>query len=130
MGIVLRMEQYKNMYVLVFFFLSTIHCCSYLIHHSHILHSVCLLRLCFKRLYSTVIHYSYKNSVKRRIKYILRYTLANIFPIFDITFKKNSLTSFFYIFIRYFPHLHFQCYPKSPPYPPPLPYPPAPPFWP
>jgi hypothetical protein len=21
------------------------------------------------------------------------------------------------IFIRYFPHLHFQCYPKSPPYP-------------
>jgi hypothetical protein len=23
-----------------------------------------------------------------------------------------------YIFIRYFPHLHFQCYPKSPPYPP------------
>jgi hypothetical protein len=22
-------------------------------------------------------------------------------------------------FIRYFPHLHFQCYPKSPPYPPP-----------
>jgi hypothetical protein len=27
--------------------------------------------------------------------------------------------SFFKIFlIRYFPHLHFQCYPKSPPYPP------------
>jgi hypothetical protein len=24
---------------------------------------------------------------------------------------------FFNIFIRYFPHLHFQCYPKSPPYP-------------
>ena len=23
------------------------------------------------------------------------------------------------IFIRYFPHLHFQCYPESPPYPPP-----------
>jgi hypothetical protein len=22
------------------------------------------------------------------------------------------------LFIRYFPHLHFQCYPKSPPYPP------------
>jgi hypothetical protein len=22
-------------------------------------------------------------------------------------------------FISYFPHLHFQCYPKSPPYPPP-----------
>ena len=24
---------------------------------------------------------------------------------------------------RYFPHLHFQCYPKSPPYPPPTPLP-------
>jgi hypothetical protein len=23
------------------------------------------------------------------------------------------------VFIRYFPHLHFQCYPKGPPYPPP-----------
>jgi hypothetical protein len=34
-------------------------------------------------------------------------------------------------FIRYFPHLHFQCYSKSTPYPlPPLPYPPTPPFWP
>jgi hypothetical protein len=30
----------------------------------------------------------------------------------------------FFIFIRYFPHLHFQCYPKSPPYhPPPTPLP-------
>jgi hypothetical protein len=29
----------------------------------------------------------------------------------------NGLTSFF--LIRYFPRLHFQCYPKSPPYPPP-----------
>jgi hypothetical protein len=26
---------------------------------------------------------------------------------------------FFNIFISYFPHLHFQCYPKSLPYPPP-----------
>jgi hypothetical protein len=30
-------------------------------------------------------------------------------------------------FIRYFLHLHFKCYPKSPPDPPtPLPYPPTP----
>ena len=29
------------------------------------------------------------------------------------------LNYFFNTFIRYFPHLHFQCYPKSPPYPPP-----------
>jgi hypothetical protein len=28
---------------------------------------------------------------------------------------------FFFFLIRYFPHLHFQCYPKSPPYPPPRP---------
>jgi hypothetical protein len=27
--------------------------------------------------------------------------------------------SFFFFLIRYFPRLHFQCYPKSPPYPPP-----------
>jgi hypothetical protein len=32
-----------------------------------------------------------------------------------------------FILIRYFLHLHFQCYPKSPPYPPPpLPYPSTP----
>ena len=37
----------------------------------------------------------------------------------------------FSFFIRYFLHLHFQCYPKSPPYPPPpLPYPPTPTSWP
>jgi hypothetical protein len=36
-----------------------------------------------------------------------------------------------FFLIRYFPLLHFQCYPKSPPYPPPtIPYPPTPPFWP
>jgi hypothetical protein len=33
--------------------------------------------------------------------------------------------------IRYFPRLHFQCYPKGPPNPPPpIPYPPTAPFWP
>jgi hypothetical protein len=26
---------------------------------------------------------------------------------------------YLFIFIRYFPRLHFQCYPQSPPYPPP-----------
>jgi hypothetical protein len=43
-----------------------------------------------------------------------------------------SIMVFCFVFlIRYVPHLHFQCYPKSPPYPPPpLPYPPTPPFWP
>jgi hypothetical protein len=30
----------------------------------------------------------------------------------------------------YFPQLHLECYPKSPPYPPPLPYPPILIFWP
>jgi hypothetical protein len=45
--------------------------------------------------------------------------------------KQNSFFFFFNIFIRYFPHLHFQCYPQSPPYPPPpLPYLPTPTFWP
>jgi hypothetical protein len=38
---------------------------------------------------------------------------------------------FFSLFIRYFLHLHFQCYPKSPQYSPtPLPYPPTPTSWP
>jgi hypothetical protein len=30
----------------------------------------------------------------------------------------DHLLHFFPIFIRYLAHLHFQCYPKSPPYPP------------
>jgi hypothetical protein len=43
----------------------------------------------------------------------------------------NKFKFFFLFFIRYFPRLHFQCYPKGPPYPPPqIPYPPTPPFWP
>jgi hypothetical protein len=38
---------------------------------------------------------------------------------------------FYFILIRYFLHLHFQCYPKSLPYPPhTLPYPPTPTSWP
>jgi hypothetical protein len=37
----------------------------------------------------------------------------------------------FLFLIRYFLHLHFKCYPKSPPDPPPqLPYPPTPTSWP
>jgi hypothetical protein len=39
-----------------------------------------------------------------------------------VTYKTKILYYhfyFIYIFIRYFPHLHFQCYPRSPPYPPP-----------
>jgi hypothetical protein len=36
------------------------------------------------------------------------------------TNEKGLPFSFFFL-IRYFPHLHFQCYPKSPPYPPPTP---------
>jgi hypothetical protein len=39
-------------------------------------------------------------------------------------------TVWFFFFITYFPQLHFQCYPKSPPHPPPLPYPPISIFWP
>jgi hypothetical protein len=34
-----------------------------------------------------------------------------------------AILIFFNIFIRYFPHLHFQCYPKSPSYPSPTPLP-------
>jgi hypothetical protein len=49
-------------------------------------------------------------------------------PIF---FFRVQVFFIYLFFIRYFPHLHFQCYPKSPPYPtPPIPYPPTSPFWP
>jgi hypothetical protein len=55
------------------------------------------------------------------------YLFIFIFPL--NLFKKILFDIFF--FFRYFPHLHFQCYPKSPPYPPPpLPYLPTPTFWP
>jgi hypothetical protein len=46
---------------------------------------------------------------------------------FFLTFSFSFFFSFFFFFkflIRYFLHLHFQCYPQSPPYPPTrLPYP-------
>jgi hypothetical protein len=46
-------------------------------------------------------------------------------------FHLYSFFPFLKFFIKYFPHLHFQCYPKSPPYPLTLlPYPPIPTFWP
>ena len=41
----------------------------------------------------------------------------------------SALLFFLPFFIRYLAHLHFQCYPKSPPYPPPTPLPPTPTFW-
>jgi hypothetical protein len=56
---------------------------------------------------------------------LLRYKAFHIFNV-----KFFCIVLFFKIFlIRYFPHLHFQCYPKSPPSPPPIPYPPTPTSW-
>jgi hypothetical protein len=44
---------------------------------------------------------------------------------------KNLFKGWIFLFITYFPQLHFQCYPKSPPYPPPhFPTHPFPFFWP
>jgi len=49
----------------------------------------------------------------------------------DTSFFFTLCFFFSFFFITYFPQLHFQCYPKSPPYPPPpIPYPPIPIFWP
>jgi hypothetical protein len=39
--------------------------------------------------------------------------------------RKHGYSFFFFFLITYFPQLHFQCYPKSPPHPPP-PTPPSP----
>jgi D-alanyl-lipoteichoic acid acyltransferase DltB (MBOAT superfamily) len=44
--------------------------------------------------------------------------LLGLSAIWRTSFIDISFLSFF--FIRYFPQLHFQCYPKSPPNPPPL----------
>jgi hypothetical protein len=67
---------------------------------------------------------------------ILCFAFAQIVDIIlPRTLSETELSFFFFLtlffFIRYFPRLHFQCYPKGPPYPPPpIPYPPTPPFWP
>jgi hypothetical protein len=50
-------------------------------------------------------------------------TPKTCFQFFSLLFLK-------FTFIRYFLHLHFQYYPKSPPYPPQLLYPPTPTSWP
>jgi hypothetical protein len=55
---------------------------------------------------------------------LLCFTLFFSFLFFFLFF------SFLTIFIRYFLHLDFKCYPQSPLYPPPLPNPPIPAFWP
>jgi hypothetical protein len=41
---------------------------------------------------------------------------------------KQSISHSFFFLIRNFPRLHFQCYPKGPPYPPPNPLPTHSPF--
>jgi hypothetical protein len=48
----------------------------------------------------------------------------------ELSFFSGRGGFFFKFFIRYLLHLHFKCYPKSPPYPTPLPYPPTPTSWP
>ena len=59
--------------------------------------------------------------------YIQRYTHTyththKAMKIEAMSVKERKRKFFFPFFIRYFPHLHFQCYPKNPPYPPtPLP---------
>jgi hypothetical protein len=51
-------------------------------------------------------------------------TAASVVSALRSFLKKESLFFLFvfvfcFFLIRYFPHLHFQCYPKGPPYPPP-----------
>ena len=49
----------------------------------------------------------------------------------NVLFYDMDAIFLFLFFIRYFPRLHFQCYPERSPIPtPPIPYPPTPPFWP
>jgi hypothetical protein len=56
------------------------------------------------------------------ILYISKYPNCFLFSLGGRRIKEMGLDSFFFLsffFITYFPQLHFQCYPKSPPYPPP-----------
>jgi hypothetical protein len=61
----------------------------------------------------------------------LAFWIANITSLFHHAWVLFYFILFFFqIFIRYFLHLHFKCYPESSPYPPPLPYPSTPTSWP
>jgi hypothetical protein len=53
---------------------------------------------------------------------ICQVSLAQFLCFFLIVSSYKWMRALFFL-IRYFPHLHFQCYPKSPPYPPPTPLP-------
>jgi hypothetical protein len=58
-------------------------------------------------------------------------SVRHAFHIMEWALNQISLTLFYFILfflIRYFPRLHFQCYPKVPPYPPPNPLPTHSPF--
>ena len=46
-----------------------------------------------------------------------QFSLSSASPFFSWSFFFFRLNLFLIYFIRYFPHLHFQHYPKSPPYP-------------
>ena len=63
---------------------------------------------------------------------LLRKNINTFTQTYIYTHIHTSTYTWVHFLIRYFLHLHFQCYPKSPPDPlrPLLPYPPAPPFWP
>jgi hypothetical protein len=67
------------------------------------------------------------DQIQRKCKIINTELFEKIFH-GQTTMKQKYLTPDFF---RYILHLHFQCYPKSPPCPPPqpLPYPPTPTFW-
>jgi hypothetical protein len=55
---------------------------------------------------------------------------ATLLKVLSAEGVSSGVFCFSNFFIRYFLHLHFQCYPKSPPLAPPLLYPPTPTSWP
>jgi hypothetical protein len=60
----------------------------------------------------------FSNLAKNRFYFFL--TFKNKFLFYCcLQFCEFLFLLFFYFFITYFPQLHFQCYPKSPPHPPP-----------
>jgi hypothetical protein len=87
--------------------------------------SFSILNACSKVMVTNFPHNKHKNyKIKKFQTHELKYKICLIFLFYNF--------SVFKIFIRYFLHLHFKCYPKSPLYPTPalLPYPPTPTSWP
>jgi hypothetical protein len=73
--------------------------------------------------FSVMFSFDYLETFVLPYKYINSTSVNVIFVSLSFFSTRYFFLFFLNIFIRYFPHLHFQWYPKSPPNPPPTPLP-------